>query len=547
MDTHTYHPDQHLLSSIDLKSVLESSYDAIFTKSLENIILLWSEGAERVYGYSRDEIVGRSVTLLFPEGRRGEEKFILEQLRSGATVANHVTERLTKDGHVLDMLVTITPIRNAAGDVVAGLSVARDITARRRAEEVVHHLETQMENRSLVMETANRVALDILSHRSGVEALRHIVEAARKLVGAKYGALGVAKPGGPGLLEFVTVGMTEAEEAGIGSRPLGVGILGLLLESAEPLRLNSIVDHPSSAGLPAGHPNMNSFLGVPIMRGESILGSLYLTDKISGGPFTEADEAAVNALGSYAAVAVHNLHMQSHQQALVRGLIHAQEEERRSVAYDLHDGLTQYIMASHAHLESFRRAKSAGNDARAERELEHGLLLLNKAVIESRLLINGLRSLALDDLGLAGALEQLLADEKVRSNWSETDLIHNIEGRRFDKTLETAVYRVAQEALTNAHKHANARRVRLQLILRPAIRTGRAQLVLEVRDWGNGFDKDAQSQGYEHLGLHSMVERVNVMGGCYELTSVIGEGTTVSAYFPVIDLLPPEKEEQNNE
>jgi signal transduction histidine kinase len=124
------------------------------------------------------------------------------------------------------------------------------------------------------------------------------------------------------------------------------------------------------------------------MRGESVLGSLYLTDKINGLPFSEADEAAVKALGSYAAVAIYNLHNQSQQQSLVRGLIYAQEEERRTVAYDLHDGLTQYIMASHAHLESFRRAKLGGNLMKAEKELDQSLLLLNKAVVESRRMIN---------------------------------------------------------------------------------------------------------------------------------------------------------------
>ena len=132
----------------------------------------------------------------------------------------------------------------------------------------------------------------------------------------------------------------------------------------------------------------------------------------------------------------------------------------------------------------------------------------------------------------------------MRSNWSETDLIHNIEGRRFDKSLETAVYRVAQEALTNAHKHAQATRVRLQLLLRPINRVGVPQLVLEVRDWGKGFDQEDQNRGYDHLGLHSMVERVHVLGGSYKLTSVIGEGTTVSAIFPVLELPVSDREEE---
>ena len=103
----------------------------------------------------------------------------------------------------------------------------------------------------------------------------------------------------------MTVGLTEAEEAVIGSRPRGTGILELLLDRSAPLRINVLGEHPSSVGFPTNHPPMSSFLGVPIRRGDTALGSLYLTDKQGGLPFTEDDEIAVEALGAYAAVAIH--------------------------------------------------------------------------------------------------------------------------------------------------------------------------------------------------------------------------------------------------
>lgn len=210
--------------------------------------------------------------------------------------------------------------------------------------------------RAFVLDMVNRVALDILSGSTGVEALRSIVEAARTLAGARYAALGVARLDGQGLSEFVTTGLMPEEENLLGPRPNGAGILGLLLHSAAPLQMDNLTLHPQSVGFPAHHPPMDSFLGVPIRRGNVVSGSLYLTSKLEGRAFTEADEAAVQALGAYAAVAIHNLHLLSRQRALLSGLIDAQEEERRAVAYDLHDGLTQYVMASHAHLESFARA-----------------------------------------------------------------------------------------------------------------------------------------------------------------------------------------------
>ncbi len=394
-------------------------------------------------------------------------------------------------------------------------------------------------NRALVLETANRVALDILSSRTGVEALRHIAEAARILAHARYAALGVARTDGQGLLEFVTVGLTNEEESLIGSRPSGRGILGLLLKHEHPMRLDDMTQHPVFAGFPANHPPMKSFLGVPIRRGDTTLGSLYLTDKTGGGTFTQADEAAVQALGAYAAVAVHNLYMLAKQRALVSGLIVAQEEERRAIAYELHDGLTQYVMASHAHLEVFRAAWNNQEDERARRELDKGLRYLNDAVVESRRLVNGLRSLALDDLGLAGALEQLSSEEKQRAGWKDMEFLHNIAGVRFDKMLETAVYRVAQEAITNARRHAHTGRVRIMLLLGPDTQTEQELLMLEVRDWGCGFVVEEKSGDYAHVGMQSMIERVNLMGGRYTLHSMPGQGTTVRASFPA---LPPGEE-----
>ena len=391
-----------------------------------------------------------------------------------------------------------------------------------------------MDNKALVLETAHQIALDILAHRTGVEALRHIADVARTLAGARYAALGVARPGKKGLQDFVTVGMTDDQEAEIGARPKGVGILRLLLERTDPLRIDSLGAHPASAGFPPNHPPMKSFLGVPIRRGDAVLGSLYLTEKIEGDQFTEDDEAAVQALGAHAAVAIHTMQMIARQRALVSGLIHAQEEERRAVAYDLHDGLTQYVMASHAHLEAFRRASATGKVEKAERELEQGLRYLKEAVVESRRLVNGLRTLALDDLGLAGALEQMLAEEKSRAGWTDADLAHNIAGKRFDKTLETAVYRVAQEALTNARKHAQAPRIRVLLLEEQNSKIEGKQLTLEVRDWGCGFDPEHSVETSEHVGMQSMIERVRLLDGQYEVRSKPGDGSAIRAVFPIL-------------
>lgn len=391
----------------------------------------------------------------------------------------------------------------------------------------------------LTLETANQVARDIISSRSGEQALRHILHAAKRLANARYAAIGVLGFDGKTLDSFLSVGLTREEEAKIGDRPKGLGILRLLLERDTPLRISDITSHQDRSGFPEHHPEMHSFLGIPIRHDNATLGSIYLTEREGGGDFTIEDEMAVEALAAYAAVAIHNLRTLQREKALVKGLINAQEEERRAVAYDLHDGLTQFVMAAHAHLDSARRARNKGNIERADREEELGLRYLKEATLESRRLVNGLRSLTLDDLGLAGALEQIIAEEKDRAGWSSAEFHHNIPAKRFDKALETTVFRVAQEALTNARKHANTDKVHVSLVEANLPQFGSEHLHLMVSDWGQGFHPEQKIGDYTRVGLQGMFERVRLMGGVYELHSAPGEGTTLSAIFPLVLNISP--------
>ncbi len=398
--------------------------------------------------------------------------------------------------------------------------------------------------RALILDTARLLAGEILPTRSGVEALRYLAEAARELTGARYAAIGVARTEGKAELQsgssdfsdFVTAGFSPEEQAAFahslpGARAGTDGILRLLLQREVPLRLKLA---PEEEG--------ESFLGVPLRRGAVPLGALYVTNKSGGQAFTGADEANIEALGVHATVAIHNLQALQRERALVAGLLTAHEEERRAIAYDLHDGLTQHVMAAHIHLEAFQYAQEGGKTEKAARELAETSRCLQEAVKESRRLIGGLRSLALDDLGLCAALEQLLRDEREHAGWSSADLRCNLGDARFDPMLETAVYRIAQEALTNARKHAQTRWVKVRCEREGDGTAGEAaggeRLHLQISDGGRGFDAGARalsgaSASREGVGLWSMRERTRMLDGAFELHSVPGEGAVVSAVFPL--------------
>ena len=153
--------------------------------------------------------------------------------------------------------------------------------------------------------------------RSLDELLTRIAEIARDLGGARYAALGVLGSTRERRLRlFVTTGISEQEAARIGDPPTGRGVLGLLIDHPEPVRLHDIDAHPQSYGFPANHPPMHSFLGVPVRTGEKIFGNLYLAEKIGGGDFTPADEEIVIALAAAAGVAIENALL--HEEAVRR-------------------------------------------------------------------------------------------------------------------------------------------------------------------------------------------------------------------------------------
>jgi len=136
--------------------------------------------------------------------------------------------------------------------------------------------------------------------------LERIIVAACQITDAQYGALGVIGKSGEGLVDFVTHGLSQEQREAIGDLPRGHGILGLLIEHPEPLRLKHLQEHPRSYGFPPNHPPMESFLGVPVRIRGTVFGNLYLTEKADGEDFTDTDQVLVEALASAAGFVIEN-------------------------------------------------------------------------------------------------------------------------------------------------------------------------------------------------------------------------------------------------
>jgi signal transduction histidine kinase len=218
-----------------------------------------------------------------------------------------------------------------------------------------------------------------------------------------------------------------------------------------------------------------------------------------------------------------------HLRQLVGQILKAQEEERRRVAYEIHDGLAQVAAAAHQYLQGFAKRYSP-ESASGKEELREALELIQQAVKEARHVISNLRPTALDDFGLARALrmhaEELSAAEELQVSYEET-----LGDQRLSQETETTLFRIAQEALTNARKHAGSPQVLVKLErLKGSVR-------LEVRDWGEGFKVEEATDGSggpgERVGISGMRERVAVIGGELRIESQPGAGTTIMAEVPL--------------
>jgi signal transduction histidine kinase len=214
-------------------------------------------------------------------------------------------------------------------------------------------------------------------------------------------------------------------------------------------------------------------------------------------------------------------------QELVRRLQVAQEEERRRVAYEIHDGLAQVAASAHQHLQTFADYHAPQSETGRE-ALRRTVELVQRTVREARRLIAGLRPTVLDDFGLAQALR--LEVEALRGEGWQVSYEEDIGDRRLPSQVETALFRVAQEALTNVRKHAGRARVAVSLEQHDG------SVRLEVRDWGRGFDAASQREPArpgERVGLLGMQERVALLRGRCAVRGRPGEGTQVIAEVPL--------------
>lgn len=458
-----------------LATIVESSDDAIIATGMEGTITDWNKAAENLYGYSADEVVGKSVLMLAPPDRASKCAIILEGVKQGTPVQHYETVRRKKDGTVIEVSLTGSPIFDSDGKIIGLSAIERDITERKRQETILRESEERFR----------------MAARAG------------KMFAYEWNAA-------------TDVIVRSGESASI----LGV-------DESTPLTGEQAVDrvHPDDrerllAALAALGPQ-KPFLSVSyrILRPDA---TMIWVHRTSVAHFDETG-SILRIVGMVADISERKRAEEALANARNR-LAEAQEEERARIARELHDDIGQRLTLLTLELEQLRRsfpdlpvAIQNRLDELRDQTMEMG------ADLQS--LSHELHSAKLEYLGIAavalGFCREFAENQKVEIDCKASGLPSPLP-----PAVALCLFRVLQEALHNSLKHSGVRHFEVRLWTMPD------GIHLTVRDSGAGFDREEarESQG---LGLISMEERLKLVDGTLLIESQPNRGTTIHARVPL--------------
>jgi signal transduction histidine kinase len=400
------------------------------------------------------------------------------------------------------------------GIAVAGIVVFSAVIFR-----FVGRIQDRLEHRNRELLALHAAGLDVASELSLEIVLNKVVEQARNLVGAKYGALSVIDREG-NIKEFITSGVTTDERAAIGPPPVGHGVLAVSLIEGHHLRLANVAEHPRSAGFPPNHPVMRSLLAVPVSCKSPFLGNIYLSEKYDGALFTSDDEETLERFAVQAAIAIDNAHLHAQAEEI------ATARERLRIAHEMHDGIAQVLGYVNTKVQAAKQYFRLGKTEEGNAQLEQLAVSARQAYSDVRESIVGLRTLPGSDRTLADVLAEFLQHWKDQSG-IEAELTID-PALRLQASIELQIVRIIQESLTNVRKHARATQARVD------VHRHNGQLVVSIQDDGAGFNPEATARGeFPKFGLTTMRERASSIRGSLDIDSSPGNGTTVRFTMPL--------------
>jgi len=481
-----------------LAAVVESSDDAIITMDLKSVIQTWNDSAERIFGYTAAEAVGRSVAFLRPAEAADDEAVFQKHIRKGQRIRHYETLRRRKDGRIIEISLSISPLMDAFGKLIGFSKISRDITERNAAKRNFASLLEAAPDGFIIMDGAGVIQLANAraEHLFGYTRRQMLGSSFEKLLPAREHKRHAA-------LRKDFLSRPEIQETF-----RGLEMQGLHKEGREfPMELNlSQIETPD--------------------------GSLIITDICDITDRKQAEQT-IRTLNAELEMRVEQRTAELSQaneelRALVEisnrlreEILRISEHEQRRIGQDLHDDLGQQLagtwMMSNV-LERQLAARSAPEHADARNISSH----LQTALAKTRGLARGLHPVAPEQGGFAMAIKELAARSSVLFDMN-CRFEMRVPIHIANQTVATHLYRIAQEAVSNAAKHGRAKKVRVRLSSKQGIGS------LSIHDDGAGLKTVGdESQG---LGLRIMRYRADMIGGSLTLANGAKKGTIVTCTF----------------
>ena len=494
-----------------LTAILDAAFDCIITMDAEGRVVDVNPAAERTFGYSAEEMVGRDLAeLIIPPHlreahRRGVERYVAT---GEGTMVGHPVElpAMRADGSEFPVEIAVARPQVPGPPLFTGF--LRDVTERRRDEQAL---------RTLVDEQAalRRVATAVAREDDPARVFETVTEEVGRLLGAQTSNMLRFEPDGTAVvLGGWSTGNVRNVPVGTHVALDGPTVAALIRDSGAPQRVD---DYSETIGTTADllrDLGFRSSVGAPIMLGGRLWGAV-LVSTVDRTPFAAGAEQRIADFAELVALALANAEARRELAASRARIVQAADDERRRLERNLHDGAQQRLVALSLDLRMCERRLEAGDPAAVDL-LRGAAAELAGALEELRELARGIHPAILSDKGLVPALEMLAGRATI-----PVELDAALDDR-LPAPVEAAAYYLVAEALTNAAKHAAASSVNVAVTRR----NGRA--VVEVADDGvGGVDQKKGS------GLRGLRDRVEALGGTLEIDSPAGVGTTLRARLPV--------------
>jgi PAS domain S-box-containing protein len=479
-----------------LAAIADSSEDAIVANDLNGIITHWNSSAERIFGYTENEVLGKPITFIIPPELQAQETAILHRLRSGERIDHFETVWVTKAGKRVVISLTVSPVRDSSGRIAGASKIARDITPIRQIEQALRDSEQGMR---FCLEAANIGTWDWDIETGSVRWSENM----ERIHGQLPGSFG-------GNFEAFLKGIRSEDRQRVGDA-VRQALEGDGKYSVEYRQVKA----DGSFGWMEAHGQViydssnrpKSMMGVCRDISERKSSEEVLRDG------HEQLEARVKERTSELD------HAQERLRMLSARLLQMQDDERRRIARELHDTAGQILIALSLNLTPVEEELRKTNSGLVG-QIGESLRLIEELSRDLRTMSHLLHPPLLDEAGLQSAVRWYVEGFAERSK-IEVDLRLDPGLRRLPGELETAMFRIVQECLTNIHRHSGSSSASIVI-------TGDTRNVtIEIRDQGKGMSMPIRAG----VGIQGMGERVRQLGGHLEIESGSG-GTRVTAIFP---------------